>query len=80
MRRGGGGQVCESRETRLSAEIQPQAGGKSILSAKVVVWLWNKGTERTEGVSSEGKKKKKKKISASSLFLPDWLERGAWML
>lgn len=41
-----GGAVCE-RDEAEPREILPQAGGKSVLSAKVLVWLWKKETADT---------------------------------
>lgn len=66
--------VCVQK-TRLSA--QPQAEGKSVLSAKVVVWLWK--TERTEGKSVQRVEEEKEDICFFSL--PSWVVGGrAWMV
>lgn len=62
--------VCV-RRTRLSGEIEPQARGKSILSAQVVVWLWKKDTSHWSG--SEFREEKKKKQD-NCCFSSSWLE------
>lgn len=63
--------MCE-RDGAEQRKIQPQAGGKSILSAKVVVWLRKKDPERTEGVGSE--RRRRRYLLPLSSCLSGWRE------
>lgn len=79
MRRGGGrGGSVRGRDEAERREIQPQAGGKSILSAQSRGGRKKekkKDTERREGVSSE-----RRRYLLLLLLLPGWLEGRAWMV